>query len=65
MISDGSGAEVFDTEGNDTHASDDEESPSKKVKTGRKAIIKLEDSELEDEKVDDEGFLVEPTTMFA
>ena len=64
MIRDGSGAEGFNSEGNDTNTSDDEESPSKKVKTGRKAVVKLEDDEPEDGKGEYEGFLVEPTTMF-
>lgn len=65
MIRDGSGAEGFNYAGNDTNASDDEESPSKKAKTGRKAVIKLEDDEQEDEKEESEGFLVEETAIFA
>ena len=35
---------MFKSDGNDTNASDDEGSPSKKTKTARKAIVKLEDS---------------------
>ena len=35
---------MFKSDGNDTNASDDEESPSKKTKIARKAIVKLEDS---------------------
>ena len=54
------------SDGNDTDASNDEESPSKKTKTKRTAIIKLEDDDkMEGGKEESEGFLMEGTSMFA
>lgn len=48
---DESGGDRFKSEGNDTNASDSYESPSKKTKTGRKAIVKLEDGDEDNEEV--------------
>ena len=64
MISDGSGVDDFNSNGNDTHESDDEESPSKKVKFDREAF-KLEGIELEDAPETYDDFLADPITKFA
>ena len=52
---------MFKSDGNDTNASDDEESPSKKTKVARKAIVKLEDGGDESEEAEDG----EEDTLFA
>ena len=64
MISDESASDGFKSDGNDTNASDDEESPSKKIKTKRNAVIKLEDDdEMESGKGESEVVLMEETSF--
>ena len=52
---------MFKSDGNDTNASDDEESPSKKTKMGRKAVMKIEDSSEDNDGIKNG----EEETMFA